>query len=129
MATGDSTRPGPGAGSGDEPVTVAELFDDDTGRWQITTQTSIYVLDLDQRSTIRFPGAAGDQGIDPQVRAAYPVSVLEDDRQPRPIWLLVQCRVGDPMYLYTDVDPTSVTLRGTTPVREIRRLTAYGGHR
>ena len=122
MATGDSTRPGPGAGSGEEPLTVEELFDDDTGRWQITTQTSVYVLDLDQRSTTRFPGAAGDQGIDPQVGAAYPVSVLEDDSQPRPLWLLIQCQVGERMYIYTDVDATYVTLRGTTPVREIRRL-------
>lgn len=39
MATGDSTHPGDGAAA--PPVTTAELFDDDTGRWQITTQTSI----------------------------------------------------------------------------------------
>lgn len=41
MATGDSTRPGLGAGSGEERLAVHELLDDDTGRWQITTQTSI----------------------------------------------------------------------------------------
>lgn len=122
MATGDSTRPGPSAA--EEPLTVEELFDEGAGRWQITTQTSIYLLDLDQRSMIRFPGAAGDQGIDPQAGAAYPVSVLEDDRETKPVWLLIQCLVGERMYLYTDVDvdATHITLRGTTPVREIRRL-------
>lgn len=124
MATGDSTHPGPGAEPGERRLTVDELLDEDTGRCQITTQTSLYVLDLDHRTTTRFPGAAGDQGIGPQARTASPVNILEDDRQPQPIWLLLQCQVGERMYLYTNVDAANIAFRGTTPVREIRRLTA-----
>ena len=120
MATGDSTRPGPGAG--DEPLTLPELLDDDTGRWQVTTQTSIYLLDLDHRTMTRFPGAAGDQGIDPDSRAVYPVNSLEGDGQPHSLWRLVQCRVGERMYLYTEVNAAYVAPISTTPVREIRLL-------
>ena len=127
MAPGDSTSPGPRAA--EQPVTVEELFDDDTGRWQITTQTSIYILDLDQRTLLRIPGAAGDQGLDPETGAAYPVTVLEDDRQPQPIWVMLQCRVAERMYLYTNADSTGTTLRGTTPLREIRQLTGQDNRR
>lgn len=129
MDRGDNTSAGrgPGPDAEDEPQiqdapTAGALYDDTEGRWQITTQTSIYVIDLDRRTVIRIPGAAGEQGIDPQIGAAYPVAVLEDDRRPQPLWLLVQCRVDEPMYLYTNRDATSIVLRGTTPVRQIRRL-------
>src|SRR5688500_5165593 len=120
MATGDSTSPGPGGA--EEPLNVDEPFDVDGGRWRVTTQTSIYFLELDDRSVTRTPGAA-EQGIDPQTGAAYPISVLRDDRRPQPIWMLLQCRVDEPMYLYTNAEPTGITLRGTTPVRQIRSLT------
>lgn len=53
---------------------------------------------------------------------AYAVTTLADDRQTQPLRLVLQCRMGEPMYLYTNPDPTGITLRGTTPLREIRRL-------
>ena len=120
MASADSTSPGPGAA--EEPVTIDQLFDDDTGRWQITTQTSIHLLDLDQRTVTRIPGAAAEHGVRPQTGPTYAVATLAGDRQTQSLYLLLQCLVGEPMYLYTDADPTGITLRGTTPVREIRRL-------
>lgn len=125
MATGDSTSPGPGPGTGggEEPLTVDQLVDDDTGCWQITTQTSIYLLDLDARTLLRIPGA-GDQGPNPATGAVYPVTALTDDRQPQPLWQLLRCRVGEPMYAHTNADATGVTLRGTTPLRRIQALTA-----
>jgi hypothetical protein len=33
-----------------EPGTEHEIFDDDSGRWQVATRASIYLLDLDQRT-------------------------------------------------------------------------------
>ena len=105
-------------------MTVDELFDDDTGRWQITTQTSIYILDLDAPHPAAHPRRRRRPRPQPRDRSSYPVTVLEDDRQPQPIWQLLRCVVGEPMYVYTNADATGVTLRGTTPLREIRSLTA-----
>ncbi len=63
----------------------SELVDDDSGRWQITTHSSIYILDLGQRTLLRIPGATGDPGPNAETGAVRPVNVLERDRQLQPI--------------------------------------------
>ena len=121
MATGDSTSPGPGGV--ERPVTtVAQLHDEQTGRWQITTQTSIYVLDLDHRQVTRIPGAAGEHGIDKTTGIIYVVRTFTGDRQPRKLARLIRCRRGEPMYLHVTRSREHVALLVSTPVCEIRRL-------
>lgn len=121
MATGDSTHPG-GGEAADQPLTVTELTDADSGRWQITTEASIYILDLDQRTMLRVPGAGLGVQRDP---AGGPVKVtsLAADHQVVPLYQVVHCQTGESMYLLTEPWPDgSVMVRGTTVVREIRRL-------
>ena len=121
MATGDSSHPGPGA---EDAVTRQELTDDDTGRWQVTTETSIYLLDLDQRQVMRVPGAAADHGIDKTAPVTYYVASLRADRRFEPLAELILCRLDETMFLTTYPRPDQLTLRGSTRVREIRRLPA-----
>lgn len=121
MATGDSTRPGPGAA--DQPVTVKRLSDDDTGLWQITTETSIYLLDLDNRMVTRFPGTAGEHGRNTTTDIIYVVRAFAGDRQPRRLDRVISCRRGDRMRLHLSMDAGNVAPVTSTPVREIRKLT------
>ena len=58
MATGDSTHPGPG----DESVNFAQLNHTNTGRWEVTTHTAIHLIDRDQRTLLRVPGAGLEHG-------------------------------------------------------------------
>jgi hypothetical protein len=119
MATGESTNPGPGA---PEPPDVEELTDDDTGRWQITTDSgSTYLLDLDQRLVTRTP-APTLVGHQPGHDNYYLVTHLEGDHEPQPLYQLVRCTVGEGMYLLRNQGPAWVTVCGTTPVCEIRPL-------
>lgn len=122
MAHGDSAHPG-GGGAAKHPVTLTELTDQHTGRWQITTEASIYLLDLDQRTLLRVPGAGtGVQRAPDGGRVA--VANLPSDHQVVPLQQLLHCQVGHSMYLLTEPWPDgSVMVRGTTPVCEIRRLT------
>jgi hypothetical protein len=121
MAPGDSTHPG-GGGAADQPLTVTELTDDDTGRWQITTETSIYLLDLDARTMLRVPGAGVGVQRDP-TRGHIVVTALATDHEVVPLVQVLHCRRGESMYLLTEPRRDgSVVLRGTTPVCEIRAL-------
>ena len=121
MATGDSTHPGDGAAA-DRPETLAELTDAHTGRWQVTTEASIYLLDLDRRTMLRVPGAGAGVQRDP-TRGHIPVTALPADHRVVRLQQLLRCELGLSMYLLTEPWPDgSVMVRGTTPVREIRRL-------
>ena len=124
MATGDSTSPGPGGGVERAVTTVAQLHDEQNGRWQITTKTSIYVLDLDHRQVTRIPGAAGEHGIDKATGIIYVVRTFTGDRQPQKLDRLIRCRRGEPMYLHLTRGPDGVAALVSTPIREIRRIAA-----
>jgi hypothetical protein len=121
MATEDKPRPGDGADSDDEsPVTVEKLTDTDGGRWQVTTRTSIYLIDLDRRTVMRIPGTSWEHGIRGG-RVVYYVATLEGDRRSLPLARLHTCVVGRDMHLITR-EAGEPRLRTSTPVREIRRL-------
>jgi hypothetical protein len=124
MATGDSTHPGDGAAA-DRPETVTELTDGHTGRWQVTTETSIYLLDLDRRTMLRVPGAGIGVQRDP-TRGHIPVTALPADHRVVRLQQLLRCEVGLSMYLLTEPWPDgTVMVRGTTPVRDIRSLDTH----
>ena len=119
MATGDSTRPDPGEPDDQD---VEWLTDDDTGRWQITTETSLYLLDLDARTMLRVPGAGAGVQHSPD-RGPIPVTALDSDHHVVRLQTLLHCHTGDSMYLLTEPLPDgSIVLRGTTVVQQIRRL-------
>lgn len=128
MAPGDSTHPGCGATSPDPPTRTV-LTDGDTGRWQITTEASIYLLDLDTRTMLRVPGAGTGLQHDP-TRGSIKVTTLAADHRAVPLHQILHCQVGQSMYLLTEPHPDgSVMVRGTTPVQEIRHLTTTPARR
>jgi hypothetical protein len=116
MATGDSARPDRDAA--EEPVTVEALTDGDTGCWQVTTEASIYLIDLGQRLLTRVPGAG------PHAEGhAFTISTMSIDHHPVPLARLVVCQLGYGLYALTDPDSRStVHVSISTPIVEIRRL-------
>lgn len=92
------------------------------GRWQVTTETSVYLLDLDANRVIRVPdaGAGPPAGLAPAAIAS-----LRRDHESVPLLALLSCAVGEPMRMMIDVRRDGVsTLRTTTVVRHLRELTA-----
>lgn len=90
------------------------------GRWQVTTETSVYLLDLDDRRITRVPdaGAGPPPGLD-----APPIAALRRDHEPVPLLSLISCTIGEPMRMLIDVRRDGVgTLRTTTIVRQLREL-------
>lgn len=93
-----------------------------TGRWQVTTETSIYLLDLDAKRVTRVPdaGAGPPAGFSPAAIAA-----LRRDHESVPLLKLITCVVGEPMRMLIDLRRDGVcTLRTTTVVRHLRELNA-----
>lgn len=84
------------------------------GRWSVRTATSTYLLDFDARTATRMPADAPDSD-------AHDVAALRRDTAAIPILEMSPVTVGAPMNLLLNVtgDPEIVTLRQTTPVREI----------
>lgn len=96
-----------------------------TGRWQVTTETSIYLFDLDSRRVFRVPDAgAGTLPGQPPV----PIAALRRDHEAIPLLTLICCEVGIPMRMMSDIrGDGSDTLRTTTIVRAVRELTNSRG--
>jgi hypothetical protein len=95
------------------------------GRWQVTTETSVYLLDLDAKRVTRVPdaGAGPPPGLSPA-----PVASLRRDHESVPLLGLIKCAVGEPMRLLIDIRGDGVsTLRTTTIVRHLRELKVDSG--
>ena len=94
------------------------------GVWQVTTETSTYLLDLDGQRIIRVPDTgAGSQGGEGQIR----VAALRRDHESIPLLRLISCEIGAPMQMLLDVRGDGVaTLRTTTIIRELRQLPPRG---
>jgi hypothetical protein len=90
------------------------------GRWQVTTETSVYLLDLDKNQVTRVPdaGAGPPPGLSPPA-----IAWLRRDHEPVSLLKLVTCTVGEPMRMLIDIRRDGViTLRMTTVVRHLREL-------
>lgn len=87
------------------------------GIWDITTETSRYLLDLDDMLITRLPKVAGTGELAPDTRA------LRGDTQPLAVLQVEPITLGQPMLLALRVadDPTVVTIRQSTRVCAIRR--------
>lgn len=92
------------------------------GVWQVTTETSVYLLDLDASLATRVPdaGAGSPAGV-----TALPIASLRRDHEQVSLIKLVSCTVGQPMCMMLDLRRDGVaTLRTTTTVRQLRKLDA-----
>lgn len=93
------------------------------GVWQVTTEVSIYLIDLDRRIAMRIPGAGGDPHVAPD-GAFVIVNQVRGDREWMPIDQVVACRVGDPLVLACTAPDGHPYLRWSTYVQAIRPANA-----
>lgn len=90
------------------------------GRWQVTTETSVYLLDLDMKQVTRVPDAGAGP---PPGWSPAPIAALRRDHESVPLLKVITCTVGEPMRMLIDVRRDGVcTLRTTTVVRHLRQL-------
>ncbi|WP_148573872.1 hypothetical protein [Nocardioides caldifontis] len=80
-----------------------------TGRWRVSTATSTYVVDLDAGTATRTPRT---------VR----VPAIRGDREPVRLRSVALAALGQPLVLVLERSSGSLTLRRSTPVREIVRI-------
>jgi hypothetical protein len=104
-----------------------KIDDSDPGTWQITTETSIYVLDLDRGRVIRHPGAAADAHRADDGAFVF-VAHLPNDAHWVPLILLFQCEIGAPLVLLTGETDDHPYWRVSTLVTAIRRLDEPADH-
>lgn len=116
-------RPAEGSAAVSGIHSTTELHDDQTGCWQVTTRTSIYVLDLDARTVFRVPGVSYEHGLSRTRLPVYVTRPHPGDRRPEPLLRLKHCVVGDPMRLRRLRDEGDLT---STPVIHIVRLNSAG---
>lgn len=96
------------------------LVDGDSGRWEVATDASKYVLDLDRMTGTRLPGK-GDVPLGESTGDVF-VTILDMDGEEWPLQSIIHCRVGDPMLLaYLDRNGQAQPRRSTT-VRSIRAM-------
>lgn len=97
---------------------VKELTDDMDGLWNVQTETSSYLIDMDKRRAMRSPNTGA--GIHPdhaENRIVY-VSNIRGDGQWFPISTVKQCIVGELMFLYE----TGAGMRRSTIVCKIQQV-------
>jgi hypothetical protein len=93
----------------------------------VTTETSVYLLELDLKQVTRVPdaGAGPPPGFSPA-----PIASLRRDHESAPLLELITCTVGEPMRMLIDIRRDGVsTLRTTTVVRHLRKLNVESGWR
>ncbi|WP_460792920.1 hypothetical protein [Nocardioides maradonensis] len=95
---------------------VAEVRDADRGLWRVTTETSIYYLDLDRREAMRLDGAARGHHVAEDGVVVW-ANRLPNDRQWNPLVVLEECRIGAPMRLSAAVEGTLTPFRSTSVTR------------
>ena len=75
-----------------------ELKDSDTGVWQVKTEASSYIVDLDERQFLRNPG--NGLGVDPSIKGRIVlVNKLQGDSQWLGLDSIGLCEVGSVMVL------------------------------
>ena len=98
------------------------LDESDTGVFQVTTESSIYLIDTVRGRMIRFPGAG--EGARLTVDGVLViVSDLPEDGKWMPLVVLVKCRVGEPLYAITESPDGDQYWRVSTFVQDIRPTT------
>lgn len=91
-----------------------------TGQWQVTTETSLYLIDLDAKVVTRVPDAGAGR-----LPGASPVAISSLRRDHEAVCLveLMDCELDRPLRMLLDMRGDGVpTLRVSTHVRELREL-------
>lgn len=83
-----------------------------TGRWRVTTATSTYLLDLDAGLATRSPTS----------RPGSVIPAMRRDREPVRLRSVALAEVGAPLVLVLAAGSGALTLRRSTPVRQIVRV-------
>lgn len=98
------------------------LEDTATGTFQVTSETSVYLVDLDRRRLMRIPGAGeGPRVTDEGVQVI--LATLPGDHSWVPLFELLQCQLGQPMIALAEPRPDgSMVWRQTTLVQDIRPI-------
>ena len=85
-------------------IPTKELTDESTGLWNVQTETSSYLIDMDKRKAMRSPNTGA--GIHPDYaenREVY-VAKLPQDGDWFSFHTLKQCKVGEFMFIYEGSD-------------------------
>lgn len=91
-----------------------------TGLWQVTTETSLYLVDLDARLVTRVPDAGAGT---PPGSSPVAIASLRRDHEPVSLIELIECRLDRPLRMLLDIRRDGVpTLRVSTHVRDLREL-------
>ena len=98
---------------------VAELFDGATGLWNVQTETSSYVINMDERIAMRVPASGAGIHPDHAENRIVVVNTLPHDNDWFSFTKLEQCEVGKVMYIYED---SRLGKRRSTLVRKIQRV-------
>ncbi len=100
------------------PVSTAPASEPPTGRWEVLTEASRYVLDLDRCCVSRHNLDVAD------LAPGAVHSMLRRDTEELTLLAVVECLVGRPMMLLLSVEPHGRigTARLTTDVRSCRRV-------
>jgi len=97
------------------PAAFRELPAGAAGRWQVRTDSALYLLDFDERTVRRCPHPAGDAGEFGPAPAR-----LDSDGTPVPLRAVLLCVVGEWALLHVDARGDGVgAIRRTTVVRAI----------
>lgn len=89
------------------------------GRWQVTTLTSTYLLDMDEAWAVRVPHGGAVRRDDGTLLISY---MFNTDGQPLTIHEVIEVRVGHPLRLQVVLpDGQTVPLR-STPIRRIAAI-------
>jgi hypothetical protein len=108
--------------NGDPRVTRTKvpMRDPVSGVWKVTTQTSVYVIDLNQMTATRLPGEGMARTDGPPSVSTSGVNLA---LQPVPLLVFPRLRVGERAILWLDIKRNGlVTSRMTTVVRALEPL-------
>ena len=88
------------------------------GEWEVVTETSTYVIDVDAMTATRLPGGAGSLD-----GSSVPRFGLRQDQQPIPLMRVPAPVIGQPCDLLLDVRGDGIaTLRRTSWVCHVTQL-------
>lgn len=90
---------------------VDELTNDTKGVWNVQTETSSYILDMDEHMAMRVPNTGAGIHPDHAENRIVVVTELPQDGEWFHFYTLKQCVVGDPMFIYES--PSLGTRRST----------------
>lgn len=99
-------------------MTKTELTNEDKGLWNVQTETSSYLVDMDNKKAMRSPNTGAGIHPDHAENRVVFVNPIRGDGEWFPMSEIEQCKVGEPMYMYQP----GAGMRSTTIVRKIIRV-------